>query len=120
DGRVLVIGLNETPSPALLDQRGNFVRLLSRSGAGPGEYQYPHKIVIAPHDTVWVIESAGRRHVYAPDMRWVRSEQFRSVGPMLVAPNGNMVVARRIPDAERAGYPLHLMRPDGQIIRSFG
>jgi hypothetical protein len=105
--------------PALLSAAGEFITLVGRRGEAPGEIENAERAVVASHDSIWVIDGS-RKHVYTPDVRWVRTDRFRSIGDALVAPDGRIAFSRRISTPDRAGYPLHIMRPDGDIVRSFG
>jgi len=40
--------------------------------------------------------------------------------PDLILKDGHMIVAQQIPTRGLAGFPLHLMGPDGRLVRSFG
>ena len=119
NGSFLTWGLSETPSAALFDSSGTFVRVLSRVGTGPGEVGYVNPVVLGLGDSVWVLDE-GRRHVYTPDVRYVRTERARGVSDLVVGPNATIVVSSRIATPDRAGFPLHVLDRDGEPVHSFG
>ncbi len=120
DGRFIITGMNETPVPAVMTKTGKFSHLLGRRGEGPGEFEQPEGVAIAPRDSIWIFDGP-RKHVLSPDARWVRTERTsRLVFNGLVGPTGKLLIAERIGTPDRAGYPLHILRPDGELGVSFG
>jgi hypothetical protein len=119
DGRFLILGLNETRAPAVLSTTGKFIRLLGTVGKGPGEYDDPTGVAVAPGDSVWILDGA-RKHVLTRDLRFVRTERMRAIIDGLVSPTGRIVFQSRIGTPDRAGYPLHILRQDGELGVSFG
>jgi hypothetical protein len=120
DGRFVVTGMNETPVPAVMTETGKFSHLLGRTGEGPGEFGQPEGVAIAPGDSIWLFEGP-RKHVFTPDARWVRTERpTHWIFNGLVGPTGQVLIHARIGTPDRAGYPLHIVRPDGELGVSFG
>jgi hypothetical protein len=79
------------------------------------------KVVVTTSDTVWVLDIL-RKHVFTPDMRYVRAED-RSIpadGDLVAFTNGAFVVASQLATPDRAGFPLNLANRAGSVTRSFG
>ena len=124
-GAFLVVGegkgaLNETPVPALLDASGRFVRIIARSGQGPGEITVGRSAVVGPGDSVWVFDGGPSRHVFSPDVRYVRRDQFPLGRSLLALNDGQFVLASARGNSATAGYPLHFIDRNGIVGRSFG
>jgi hypothetical protein len=119
DGRFIVAGFNETRAPAVLDSFARYVRMLAREGRGPGEVFVTDVITVANGDSLWVLEP-GRRHVFDPQLRFVRNDYYPPAGDVVVSGDGSAIVAANISSADRAGLPLHIVAPDGSMLRSFG
>ena len=104
---------------AVYDSSGALVRTLGRRGQGPGEFTRIYRPIIGSGDTVFVHETDGRYHVYAPDLRFIETRRLPA-RPMkiLTLPDGQSVVGADIGSA--LGYPLHLVSNEGALVRSFG
>ena len=60
-GRVYVLDY-QTQEIRLFGADGKFIRLLGRSGAGPGEFRQPNGIRLAPDGTLWVNDHRNARY----------------------------------------------------------
>jgi hypothetical protein len=122
NGGFLASELTETHIPALFDASGTFVRLIARAGQGPSEIERSAQdpLVVGHGDSVWIFAD-GQRHVFTPDMRYVRKDVLNHVeGTPLALPNGTIVIAAVNVSPLGAGYPLHIINRTGDIVRSFG
>jgi len=122
DGTVLVIGSYST-SIKVFDRGGRFLRTLGREGDGPGEFRGISAVRIGHGDSVHVFDYMSSRHsVFSPQLSFVRSTPLPSLPSLEVVPAGPGAwifnATSRAP--ERIGWPLHLVRADGGIQRSFG
>jgi hypothetical protein len=107
-------------APAVFDRAGRFVRIIGRTGQGPGEIRYASNVVRSFGDSIWIIDGS-RKHVYAPDLRYVRQDPIRIGDFNHAVGRGNVVVASgQIAARGSAGYPLHLLDSAFEITRSFG
>jgi hypothetical protein len=118
-GKYIAWDLAEAFLPAVFDSTGRFERLLGREGQGPGEFETIDLVFRAQGDTVWIMDR-GRRHVFTPQLRFVRTERTQSVGDLARSSDGRLLLARTITTPERAGYPLHLMNASGELGKAFG
>jgi hypothetical protein len=120
-GQYLSIRLVETPSPALHDQKGNFIRLLSRQGTGPGEVSSLDEsfVALGAGDSVWVGD-ARKWHLFSPQLRYVRTENRHAAVGAIATPSGGLVMASMLSTPDRAGWPLHIVNSSGDIEKSFG
>ena len=119
NGSFVAWGFAETRSPVIFDASGRFVRRMTREGRGPGEVEETNFVARADRDSLWIFDG-GRKHVFSPDMRFVRTERGLSVYDLVVAGGGRLVLAQAISTPRRAGFPLHLVAPGGQVTLSFG
>jgi hypothetical protein len=120
NGTFVAWELNETPVPALFDRRGQFLRLISSKGEGPGEVLEVGRVIATHSDTVVVLD-ASRRHLFSSDLTFIRTvPSQRRVDDLVYNDRGVEVVAARIGSPQAAGLPLHLLDRDGSIARSFG
>lgn len=86
DGSILALDAGNS-LVRVYDRTGRYLRSLGRSGAGPGELQYPTKLIVA-HDRIRVLDPAQSRYV-----------EFRS--------DGTHVETRRVGD----GVPFSVVIP---------
>lgn len=100
---------------------GKLVRHLGRQGGGPGEFQSPWLVAVAPGDSVFVWDVAQARvSVFGPDLAFRRSF---GVAPQWVVngieflPGGDLLVAA-YGRGERGA--LHVLDRRGNVRRSFG
>jgi hypothetical protein len=120
DGRFLVYWLQGNPVPALFDATGRFQRIVAVRGQGPGEIRRATSILVAPGDSVWIIDGS-RKHVYSPSMNYVRQDPIRRGGAFFaVSGSGAIVTGGMIGTPASAGLPLHLLDRDFSVVRSFG
>lgn len=119
-GRLYVVDdLNRRVSVVGAD--GRVVGQLGREGSGPGEFQAPWLVRVAPGDSAFVWDaSLARVSVFGPDLRFRRS--FRTSPAWMVTgieflPSGDLVVAA-FGSGER--HPLHRLTRTGVRRGSFG
>jgi len=107
---------------SVFDARGRYVRTIGRSGGGPGEYMSIQMIHAKRGDTLLAFDPRNQRLTFIlPTGQAVRS--VRSIiNPISLAEleSGDIVVSGHFPDANRIGYPLHLVDSTGEVTRSFG
>lgn len=103
---------------------GDFIRSVGREGQGPGEY-LNLRAVQAWGDSLLLFDASNARmSLLDQDLNHVRSWRAM-VAPVDFQPftdvEGLGLVVNGWSGTQRAaGYPLHLIAPDGSIVRSFG
>jgi hypothetical protein len=77
-------------------------------------------ILPVPDGSLLVYDTLLRRlTTFGPDLK-ARGETAMPRRPSLRLPDGTFIVAERIPTADRAGYPFHVVDSAGRVVRSFG
>lgn len=109
------------PRILVFDSAGQLAATLGRSGDGPGESRIVWRLTVGPGDSLYVFDFARRMTVFAPNGIVRRAVPV----PLLVLgavpfSNGTVVVTGGHLTAAGIGLPLHLLRPDGSLVRSFG
>jgi hypothetical protein len=107
----------------VFDSIGDFVRVIGRPGDGPGEFRRAASIVFGREDSLYVFDNGqGRLTVYDPELQLARTTPVvPTPSPRIIAlDDGRFVTALTVRTPERVGYPLHLVDPDGAIMKSFG
>lgn len=103
------------------DANGGYSQTIGTRGGGPGEFTFIESFTLDAHDTLRVF---GSNHaVFTTSGAHVRSRRLDDLlRPTRTAGlgDGRMVVVGLSPAAEKRGIPMHLVRPDGSIERSFG
>jgi hypothetical protein len=93
---------------------------MGRRGSGPGEFEGIRNPLVGPGDSLHVGDPLLRRvTVIGPDLSVGRVSTGPHL-PTIVLSNGSYVISRQIPTSEAIGYPVHLVGPDGTLLRSFG
>lgn len=106
----------------IFDSAGVFVRTIGRRGEGPGEYGAITRIRFRRGDTVEIYSGDPRRRtVLGPDRSVVSTNPvplnfMRSV----FLPDGRAMLVDHMATPDRAGYPLQLVEPSGEVVRSLG
>ena len=104
----------------VFDSTGVQVDLIGRRGQGPGEFEWIIPPAVGSGDSLLVWDGVLRRTaVYSPTLEFVRDYRF-PFPPVYVFEDGSILVNQNIPDPDHIGYPLHVLAPDGEILRSFG
>ena len=104
----------------VFDSTGVQVDLIGRRGQGPGEFEWVIPPAVKPGDSLVVFDGVQRKAViYSPSLEFVREHRF-PFPPVYVFEDGSILVNENIPDPDHIGYPLHVLAPDGEILRSFG
>ena len=122
DGRFL-LGPADLPNPHVANARGEIVAAIGRGGEGPGEY----RLVTAALDYGggFLIYDGRLRRVTRLNraLEFQRVEAFPPIGgarPVIAYDNGNYVVNGTYSLSGAASKALHLVSPDGKVLRSFG
>lgn len=120
-----VAGATLPPSEIhVFDFDGSFVRTIGSPGQGPGEYRWIRALRVSEGDTLHVFDVLNDRHtVIAPDFSVARTRRLPGEiqdGGALPAADGHFLINASVPSAEGIGYPLHLIDPGGNLVRSFG
>src|SRR5687768_12855864 len=117
-GRFWVLAHGEPP--AVFASDGRFLRVLGRSGSGPGEFRSPLQAVALPGDSILIVDAGlERATVIAPNLSVARtvSVPIRS-GPVAVLQWPDRVVMNsEINSPESAGWPLHFLDFSGGHAR---
>lgn len=81
-------------------------------------------VTVTAGDTVHLVDDLRGLHlVLDPDGNVVRVETptpLRPASMRLLLPGGRAVGTGTVPTRDNVGYPLHLLGPDGAVLRSFG
>lgn len=117
DGRIVLLSRGP-PTVLVYDAGGTHIASLGQEGQGPGEFESPRDIALAPPDTVLVLDRDAIE-VYLLDGTFLGSESLRDrdysipdVGratPTSLAPNRSILARVLVP---RAGPPVGMQRPD--------
>ena len=103
------------------DAKGRYLQTIGRRGGGPGEYTFIESFHLDANDTLWIF---GSNHgVFTANGRLVRSSRLdQLLRPKLSAGSrdGKMFVVGLSQSPDEFGVPLHIVRSDGSIERSFG
>lgn len=104
-----------------IDSTGHLKRTFGQAGQGPGEYERASLILASP-DKIIIGDFLGRFHVFSGEGSFVSTilGTVNGVTTGLLLRGDTMVIMQRVSDVERFGLPLHLIAPDGHIVKSFG
>lgn len=118
------VTIMESPAEIrVFDHEGRFVRVVGRSGDGPGEFRGINGLRLTLNDTLYVHDRLRHRlTVLDPDLEFVRSMPLRLTlhdkGVVLAGEYLVMNGFQLTPD--RVGLPIHVTNSFGEIVRSFG
>lgn len=101
---------------------GEYQRTIGRHGGGPGEFQAVNLVHAGADDSLHVVDLLGMRwSVFSPDHEYTRSVQLSIPVYMQLQllPDGRGLFSAPV-RGEFARYPLHLLEPNGEHVRSFG
>lgn len=105
------------------DERGRYVGLIARRGAGPTEMQSPTLLLDWGADSVAVFDSGNAKAlIFGPSGRLEREERV-DVVPTIRASrlaSGGFLVAGMIGTHAGFGMPFHEYSRQGALVRSFG
>lgn len=105
------------------DERGRYVGLIARRGAGPTEMQSPTLLLDWGADSVAVFDSGNAKAlIFGPSGRTEREERV-DVVPTIRASrlaSGGFLVAGMIGTHAGFGMPFHEYSRQGALVRSFG
>jgi len=101
---------------------GSFVHRVGRRGEGPGEFRWTSAILVGPSDSVFVFDPSLRRlTVYDSEHELGRTAPLEIAASFdATFVDDGIVVNADVRSPERAGLPLHLLDPGGEILTSFG
>ncbi len=104
----------------VFDSLGQLITEVGGRGSGPGEFQLPLPPLIGPGDSVHVFDlHLGRVSVFDSHLGLARTATVRDRAD-LVREDGSYITAAQVRTPEAFGFPVHLVTPDGSIVRSFG
>ncbi len=123
DGSVYIGGEARTGLIAQVDSQGRLVRTIGGIGDGPGEYRFLQFLMVKEDSLV--VQSAWKPFmVYGPGGGYVRSLRtdvgMMGTGRGLAMRGDTLVLAQDLDGPGTPGEPLHLLAPNGQVVRSFG
>ena len=124
DGTFLVKAGPRWAELFLADESGAIVRQIGRSGEGPGEWFRPLSVAELP-DAFVVFDPFLSRVTWLAkgDLAVARTARMppANTGTLpAVFADGSYVLSGPVPTREAAGRPLHVVTPDGEVLRSFG
>lgn len=104
------------------DASGKFLTSVGRRGRGPGEFQRISLVTVSAGDTLHVFDAVNLRHtVLSSDFRTVRTSPLPGrVYAAFPLGRGTTLVQAPARSSDRFGLPLHLINPDGRVVRSYG
>jgi hypothetical protein len=123
-GRFWVLADGEPP--VVFGSDGHFLRVVGRSGSGPGEFQSPLHVNVLPGDSILIVDGGLQRAtVIAPDFSVKRTVSLPiRAGPVAVLRWPNRVVMNsEVNSSELAGRPLHFLdfsEPHARQLGAFG
>jgi hypothetical protein len=123
DGNWLVTSFENPGQISVFSPTGRALRTVGRSGEGPGEYRSATLVTVGPADSVWVFDSQLMRvSVLDASLNYSRSYRVvtRPVLDLTVFPDSRLLVSAEYRTGERAGFPLHVVEPDGRVTISLG
>jgi hypothetical protein len=116
-GRFFVAGGDRM---SVFDTSGRLETVIGRRGAGPGEFLGIRRPLVDAHDSIHVLDVLlGRITVLTPSLQVARVTPTPNL-PALILHDGTGVVIGQLPLAAATGYPMHVVTPEGRVIRSFG
>lgn len=102
---------------------GRFLRVIGRTGQGPGEFSLPHPIRFGTADTMIVFDVANYRiTTLSPNYEHVATVPISGyVRDAVRLESEEWIAVATVPTASRAGLPLHLLDlHTGEYRHSFG
>jgi hypothetical protein len=122
DGRYVVGPLSNVHSFAVFDSNGTLQKMVGRAGRGPGEYVAISRVLAGSGDSIHVFDMGARRAtLLSPELVYVRSRQLIGPAQNVRLLRGDTILTSGIlATRDRTVLPLHVIGPDGQVIRSFG
>ncbi len=120
---VVVVNLTARHQMMVFGRDGRFLRRMGRPGAGPGEFGVINDIMTSADGRLHVMDRGlGRMTVYAPGLTVERVIPF-SPRPIdigfLPLDDGSYVVNATVGSADRIGFPLHRIGPDGELLLTY-
>ena len=107
----------------VFDRAGTYIRTVGRSGGGPGEFRNIAAIW-ARGDSINILDAANRRlTVLGPAFEVVRTARIPTAASEIRAiplDAGRILMNATLPTPGHVGLPLHVISPDGEVVRSFG
>lgn len=121
-GRIVAGPVGGFTSFALFSATGKLLKVVGRSGAGPGEFRLISSIAITRNDSVLVMDPLLQRlSVFSPTLDFVRSISMPQLRRMLALPAGTLIAVADLRSGNAVGFALHEFDlNDGHRIRSFG
>ena len=122
DGQFLVVPGNRQGEVLLFNQSGEYVRVVGRTGQGPGEFSAVIAIQPGLGDSTVVMDAGNRRlAVLDPDFRVARSARVPAIGAWFgVVNNGEVLILTGIARGGASSLDrLLLLGPSLEPIRSF-
>lgn len=121
DGGLFVSTQAATGLIAELDSTGHLKRTFGHLGQGPGEYEKPG-LLLATRDRVVIGDFLGNIHFFAMSGKFDHTIGTSVQGATrgLLLRGDTMVLMQRANGKANVGVPLHLIAPNGHIIKSFG
>ena len=121
-GRIVAGPVGGFTSFAVFNATGKLLKVVGRSGAGPGEFRMISSIAITRDDSILVMDPLLQRlSVFSPTMDFVRSIPMPQLRRMLARPAGTLIAVANLRSGDAVGFALHEFDlNDGHRVRSFG
>jgi len=105
----------------VFSESGKFLRTIGRSGQGPGEFVAIRTIESTAGDSLLVFDELRRFSLFSPSFSHIRTHVIPYAATSAINyRDGSLVIAAMGRLRSDAGFPLHVRRPDGTAILSFG
>lgn len=121
-GGFLVTVFSRPGEMLVLDEEGELVDVIGRTGQGPGEF-FNLGYAKVDDDHAYLLDQRQRRVTVLELDGFAVARAFQlpeSPFDLLPLPTGRIVLAMDVQTPEHAGHPYHLLDRDGSFLRSFG
>jgi hypothetical protein len=103
------------------DSTGVYQLTVGGRGVGPGEYQEIADLARDSSGRIYVTDHYGRVTVLNPDHKPVKQIAVFPIEPGgLVLSDGTLIFSAVARSPQRVGFPIHVVGPEGRLVRSFG
>lgn len=123
-GRIYVPSRIARGEVYLFSEAGDYIRTIGREGEGPGEYRVVNAVLVGRRDSIRLFDNVNARMTVLSSSFEVSRTARMPVGirptEVAIAPDGLIIAASRVATPERIGFPLHAIRQDGTLQRSYG
>ena len=122
NGRIHIASQRLSGLVMTLDSSAELIRTFGQVGQGPGEFEFVSQILPIRGDSMLIGDLRGDLALFDQDGDFVRVDprRIRTIGQTLLLRGDTIVLAEPFYSESRFGFPLHLIAPQGDTVRSFG